>query len=58
MPSLAPSVAAVLQKVCVRSSQRCSFASWVIRRGALSVKVKFSGVPAAHPASSFSVGMR
>ena len=56
--SFGPSVAATVQKVCSSSSQRCSLLSWVMRRGALSVKVKSSGVPAAQPASSFSFGIR
>ena len=58
VPSLSPRMPAASQKARVTSTQSASRASWVMRRGALSVKRKRGGVTSAQPASRRSVGSR
>ena len=57
-PSLGPSVCARAQKIAVSSWQSRSRASWVMRRGAFSVKAKPSGTVSAHLPMLFSLGSR
>ena len=58
MPSFSPSPRARSNSRPASSSQSSSFAWWVIRREALRVKRKLSGVASTQPSMVFSLGIR